>query len=304
MNRNPLILTIGFLIGIIVILLLFTFQVRQSEVAVVTTFGKPTRPISEPGLKGKLPWPIQRVYKFDQRIQNFEDRPSEGLTRDGFNLFTSVYVGWKITDVTNFFPTFAGFPEPIQEAEKRLEPLLGQAKISIFGKHPLSDIVSATDNGTNFVAIEKEILAFVQNQLRSQKYGIEIDFLGIKKLQIPESVTQDVFGQMTAERKRLADAFQFQGDAEAAKIKSDAERRAGEMLAKAESEATRIRGEGEATAAESLKVFNQNSDLAILIFQLNALESSLKEHSILVFDPNTPPFNLFRGVSPNLLNPK
>jgi regulator of protease activity HflC (stomatin/prohibitin superfamily) len=76
------------------------------------------------------------------------------------------------------------------------------------------------------------------------------------------------------------------------------------MLARAESEAIRIRGEGEAKAAESLKVFNQNPDLAVLIFQLNALESSLKEHSILVFDPNTPPFNLFRGVSTNLLNPK
>jgi membrane protease subunit HflC len=304
MNRNSLILTIGFLIGIIVILLLFTFQVRKSEVAVVTTFGKPTRPISEPGLKGKLPWPIQRVYKFDQRIQNFEDRPSEGLTQDGFNLFTSVYVGWKITDVTNFFPTFAGYPEPIQEAEKRLEPLLGQAKSGVFGKHPLADIVSATDNGTNFMAIEKEILAAVQTRLRSQHFGIEIDFLGIKRLQIPESVTQNVFERMTSERKVLADRFQYEGEAEAAKIKSEAERKAGEMLAKAESEATRIRGEGEATAAESLKVFNQNPELAILIFQLNALESSLREHSILVFDPNTPPFNLFRGVSPNLLNPK
>jgi membrane protease subunit HflC len=304
MNRNPLILIIGFLIGIIVILLLFTFQVRKSEVAVVTTFGKPTRPITEPGLKFKGPWPIQRVYKFDQRVQNFEDKQTEGLTRDGFNLITSVYVGWKITEVTNFFPTFAGYTEPIQEAERNLERLLSHAKSSVFGKHPLSDIVSASDNGTNFVAIENEILAAVQTDLRAQHYGIDIDFLGIKRLQIPESVTQNVFERMTSERKVLADRSQYEGESQAAIIKSEAERKAGEMLARAESEATRIRGEGEAKAAESLKVFNQNPDLAILIFQLNALESSLKEHSILVFDPNTPPFNLFRGVTPNLLNPK
>jgi len=304
MNRNPLILIIGALIGIIVLLLLFSFQVRKSEVAVVTTFGKPTSQYTEPGLKGKLPWPIQRVYKFDQRVQNFEDKQTEGLTRDGFNLIASVYVGWKITEVTNFFPTFAGYSEPIQEAEKGLERLLSHAKSAVFGKHPLSDIVSASDNGTNFIAIENEILAAVQTELRAQRYGIEIDFLGIKKLQIPESVTQNVFERMTSERKVLADRSQYEGEAEAAKIKSDAERKAGEMLARAESEATRIRGEGEAKAAESLKVFDQNSDLAILIFQLNALESSLKEHSILVFDPNTPPFNLFRGVSTNLLNPK
>jgi membrane protease subunit HflC len=304
MNRNPLILIIGCLIGVIVILLLFTFQVRKSEVAVVTTFGKPTRPITDPGLKIKGPWPIQRVYKFDQRVQNFEDQQTEGLTRDGFNLITSIYVGWKITEVTNFFPTFAGYIDPIQEAEKTLKPLLSHAKSAVFGKHPLSDIVSANDNGTNYISIENEILAAVQTELRARRYGIEIDFLGIKKLQIPESVTQNVFERMTSERKVLADRFQYEGEAEAAKIKSEAERKAGEMLARAESEAIRIRGEGEAKAAESLKVFNQNPDLAILIFQLNALESSLKEHSILVFDPNTPPFNLFRGVSTNLLNPK
>jgi membrane protease subunit HflC len=304
MNRNPLILVIGLLIGSIVILLLFTFQVRKSEVAVVTTFGQPKDQITEPGLKIKGPWPIQKVYKFDQRVQNFEDKPTEGLTRDGFNLITSVYVGWKITEVTNFFPTFAGYSDPIREAERNLERLLGHAKSAVFGRHPLSDIVSATDNGTNFIAIENEILTAVQSELKAQKYGIQIDFLGIKKLELPESVTQNVFERMTSERKVLADRFQYEGEAEAAKIKSEAERKAGEMLAKAESEATRIRGEGEAKAAESLAVFQQNPELANLIFQLNALESSLKEHSILVFDPTTPPFNLFRGVSPNLLNPK
>src|ERR1051326_624904 len=154
MNRNPLILIIGLLIAVIVCLLLFTFQVRKSEVAVVTTFGRPTSQFTEPGLKGKLPWPIQRVYKFDQRVQNFEDQQTEGLTRDGFNLITSIYVGWKITEVTNFFPTFAGYADPIQEAEKTIKPLLSHAKSAIFGKHPLSDIVSATDNGTNYMGIE------------------------------------------------------------------------------------------------------------------------------------------------------
>src|SRR5438309_11740053 len=97
MKRTPITLVIGALLLIVAALLLFTFQVRKSEVAVVTTFGRPTRPITEPGPKLKMPWPIQRVYKFDQRVQNFEDTPAESLTRDSFNLITSVYVGWKIT---------------------------------------------------------------------------------------------------------------------------------------------------------------------------------------------------------------
>ena len=81
----------------------------------------------------------------------------------------------------------------------------------------------------------------------------------------------------------------------------EADRKAAEMLANAESEATRIRGEGEAEAAKSLTVFKQNPELANFIFRLNALENSLKERSILVFDQHTPPFDLFRGASTNLL---
>ena len=158
MKRNPLTLVIGLLLILIFGLLLFTFQVRTTEVAVVTTFGKPTRPITEPNLYFKWPWPIQKVWSFDRRVQNFEDRLTEGLTRDSFNLLTSVYVGWKVSDPTAFFPRFAGSANPIAAAEALLDQWLGNAKTAVVGKHPLSDFVSTSDNGASFVAIEKEIL--------------------------------------------------------------------------------------------------------------------------------------------------
>jgi len=295
-------LVIGLLLIIIFGLLLFVFQVRQSEVAVVTTFGKPTRPITQPGAYLKWPWPIQKVWWFDQRVQNFEDRLTEGLTRDSFNLLTSVYVGWKVSDPTAFFPRFAGSANPIAAAETLLDQWLGNAKTSIVGKHPLSDFVSTSDNGTNFVAIEAEILAAIQSQIRANNFGLEIEFLGIKRLLLPESVTQSVFERMTSERKVLADRFQYEGEAEAQRIRSDAERKAAELLASAEGQATEIKGKGEAEAAKSLKVFQQNPELASFIFRLSALEGSLKERSILIFDQHTPPFDLFRGASTNLLN--
>ena len=49
MKRNTLTLVIGAVLILIFALLLFTFQVRKSEVAVVTTFGKPTRNVTAPG---------------------------------------------------------------------------------------------------------------------------------------------------------------------------------------------------------------------------------------------------------------
>jgi membrane protease subunit HflC len=301
MKRNPLTLIIALLLILIFGFLLFSFQVRTTDVAVVTTFGSPTRPITEPGLYVKAPWPIQKVWTFDRRVQNFEDRLTEGLTSDSFNLLTSVYVGWRVSDPTAFFPRFAGSANPISAAETLLDQWLGNAKTAVVGKHPLSDFVSTSDNGAAFVAIEKEILEGIQSQIRTNNLGLQVEFLGIKRLQLPESVSQSVFDRMTSERKVLADRFQYEGEAEAQRIRSDAERKAAELLANAESQATRIKGIGEAEAAKSLAVFQRNPDLASFIFRLNALESSLKERSVLIFDQQTPPFDLFRGASTNLL---
>ena len=130
---------------------------------------------------------------------------------------------------------------------------------------------------------------------------MEIEFLGLKRLQLPENVTQSVFERMTSERKVLADRFQYEGEAEAQIIRSGADLKAAKVLANAEAQATEIKGKGEAEAAKSLAVFQQNPELASFIFRLSALEG-LKEHSILIFDQHTPPYDLFRGVSTNLLN--
>ncbi len=302
MKRNPLTLIIGLVLILIFGFLLFTFQVRTTEVAVVTTFGKPTRPITEPNLYFKWPWPIQKVWTFDRRVQNFEDRLTEGLTRDSFNLLTSVYVGWKVADPTAFFPRFAGSANPIAAAEALLDQGLGNAKTAVVGRHPLADFVSTSDQGAAFLAIEDEILETIRSQIRTNNLGLQVEFLGLKRLQLPDSVSQAVFDRMTSERKVLADGFQYEGEAEAQRIRSEAERKAAELLANAEAQATEIKGKGEAEAAKSLAVFQQNPGLASFIFRLNALEGSLKERSVLIFDQRTPPFDLFSGASTNLLS--
>lgn len=300
MKRNFLAIAVGGLLALIVCLLLFVFQVRKSEVVVVTTFGKPTRDISEPGPHFRLPWPIENVHRFDQRVQNFEDRFSKGLTADSFNLLSSVYVGWKITDPKAFFPKFTGSSEPIAEAERALDRMLGNAKAAVIAKHPLADFLAPVGEGNQFAIIEKQILDIIQAQVQANNYGLKIEFLGIKKLGLPENVTQQVFERMQSERKVLADKSQAEGEAEAQKIRSEADTKAAQLLANADGEATQIRGKGEAEAAKSLGAFQKNPELANFIFRLTALEGSLKDRSILIFDQHTPPFDLFLGVSTNL----
>src|SRR5262245_1560199 len=119
MKRNSLTLTVGLLLVIIFGLWLCAFQVRTTEVAVVTRFGKPVRPETDPGLYFKWPPPIERVYKFDKRVQNFEDKFTENLTADNNGLLTSVFIGWRITEPQLFFPKFPG--GSVAEAQRNLE---------------------------------------------------------------------------------------------------------------------------------------------------------------------------------------
>src|SRR5471032_2147679 len=174
MKRNLLTVVIGAVLVVIFALLLFVFQVRQSEVAVVTTFGKPVRDLTEPGAYFKWPWPIQKVYKFDQRVQNFEDKFSENLTADNNNLLTSVYVGWKISDAAAFFPKFAGGSVPA--AQRMLESMLRSAKSAVIGKHALSEFVNANPQDLKFDAIENEIEQDVVARLSTNDCGITIEF--------------------------------------------------------------------------------------------------------------------------------
>ena len=81
MKRSPLTLAIAFVLIVIFGLLLFTFQVRKSEVAVVTLFGKIVREKTDPGLGLQWPWPIEKVYKLDQKIQNFKASSSKSSWR-------------------------------------------------------------------------------------------------------------------------------------------------------------------------------------------------------------------------------
>jgi modulator of FtsH protease HflC len=297
MKRNLLTVVIGAVLVVIFALLLFVFQVRQSEVAVVTTFGKPVRDLTEPGAYFKWPWPIQKVYKFDQRVQNFEDKFSENLTADNNNLLTSVYVGWKISDAAAFFPKFAGGSVPA--AQRMLESMLRSAKSAVIGKHPLSQFVNANPQDLKFDAIETEIEQSVQAELRTNQCGMEIEFLGIKKLGLPESITQTVFARMTSERTVLISKLQYAGEAEAQKIRSAADRQAAETIANADAAATRIRGEGEAEAAKTLPIFQQNPELANFLLRITALQQSLNQRATLIFDERTPPFDLFQHMPTN-----
>lgn len=293
MKRTPITIITGALLALIFLLVLFAFQVRESQVAVVTRFGKYVGTRESPGLYFRMPYPINKVYKFDSRIHNFERKFETTTTSDAKNLMITVFVGWKIADPQIFLERFNN--GDVNLAEQNLENLVRDTKNSVVGRHPFDHFISPDPNQLKFDDIEQEMLDAIK-PVAEQKYGIDIALLGIKQLGLPESITTKVFDRMRAERQREVMRFTGEGASEALRIRSEADREREYILAKARAEATEIMGQAEAEAAQYYAVFEQNPDLAIFLFNLKALETSLTNRTTLILDQQTPPFNLFRNT--------
>jgi membrane protease subunit HflC len=301
--KKALNITVGILLVIIFGLWLFVFQVRRSEIALVTTFGNPTRILTNAGPYLKWPWPIQRVYTFDQRIQNFQDQLTETQTADGKLLVATVYVGWQITDPRAFYQGFASrlLSDPerasIASAQKILEGVVRNSASSVIGSNQFSDFISTDASQFKMEAIEGEMLAGVEAAVTTNDYGIEMRYLGIKKLELPESSSQEVFKNMQSERAILVSKIQRDGDTAAAKIRTDANSYSAALLADAEAQSKRIRGEAEAEVSRYYTIFDQNPELAEFILKLDALKTSLGKNATLVFDSHTQPFDLLQSTN-------
>ena len=159
MKRNALTLVVGVILLAIFFLLLFTFQVRQTEMVVVTTFDRPSeKPIDEPGLYFKWPFPIQNVYRFDKRVHTFEDAFEQMLTRDGNNILANVFVGWSIDDPIAFFNSF---PQGGTDAEERAE-----------AAEPALKSIVRKDNGDNWREYRHGYWCAMQEPLDAERLAV------------------------------------------------------------------------------------------------------------------------------------
>ncbi len=289
--KNVAITILVVLIVAVLGLYLVSFQVREIESGLVTTFGKPTRPITEPGWYFKWPAPIQRVYKFDSRMRVFEAEMGETTTKGAIPIIVNTYVVWKIAEPLKFFNSVG----TIKDAESKLRNQLGDTQNKVIGGHYFSEFVNSDPEKIKFEQIQGEMLADLQDAVRDH-YGVEIRTVGIKQLKINDDVTKDVFERMRAERTRRTQAIIAQGNAESMKIKTDADSKKTELLAAAEARAKAIKGEGDAEAAKYYKMLEADPELAMFLRDVEALKKILQERSTIVLSADTEPFKLLKQM--------
>lgn len=294
-------LLLGALVTAIFLAVLFAFEVKQTEFALVMTFGRPrvetvggkvqTR-IYEPGLHWKWPYPIDRVWKHDNRLSCYEltkGQTEQIPTADHRQVVVTTFVLWKIGDPERFLKSLS----TTELAEEKLDDIVRNSRSVVLARHNLSELINTDKEKVKITEIEDEIRDDLR-EVALTKYGIDVQYVGFKHIGFPQEVSLKVFDRMRAERKRRSDKSRWEGKRDAQRIMADADLERSRILAEAEAAGKTIRAEADRIAAGYYAAFQKNPELAAYLLKLEALRKTLSKKTVLVLDTNTPPYDLLR----------
>lgn len=289
-RQNRVTLLVAGVVALVLLLRMVIYEVEESEVAVLLTFGEPTAEDPTPGPSLKWPWPIQQVRTHDSRLRVYRTPLEETITKDSQTVLVGSFVLWRISSASQFEK---GLRE-VASAEMTLLSTLRSAQKNAVGKLEFHQLVNADPALLRYAEAEQEMLAAMRRELDGR--GIEVALVGIRRLGLPENVTDAVFARMREERQALAARVLAEGRAEAGRIRAEAEGRKTALLSAAQAEARRTLAAAEKEIAGHYAVFEEDPELAVFLKKLEALRALLDQRTTIVFDTQ-PPFDLLHESS-------
>ena len=286
MMNNRLGIALAGALAVMLLASMSLFTVDQRERAIVFQLGEVKEVITKPGLHFK--WPlIQNVRYFDARILTLDTPDAERyITSEKKNLLVDSFVKWQITDVRQYYISIGDEAQ----AQTRISQTVNATLREEFGKHTVHEVVSEDRN---------EIMKTVRERANqdAKKIGVEIIDVRLKRVDLPQEVSESVYKRMDAERKSVANQLRSEGSAAAERIRAEADKEREVIIANAYKDAQRVKGEGDAKAAAAYaQAFGQNPEFYAFYRSLEAYRSSFNNRSdVLVLEPNSDFFKYLKG---------
>jgi membrane protease subunit HflC len=284
-NRLAPMLALVFALAVLTGMSVFT--VDQRERAIVFQLGEIMEVITEPGLHFK--WPlIQNVRMFDGRILTLDTPDTERfITSEKKNLLVDSFVKWRIEDVKQYYVSVSGDES---QAHNRLAQWVNSALREEFGKRTVHDVVSG-ERDKMMEAVREKVIE------DAKALGVLIVDVRLKRVELPQEVSESVFRRMDAERKAVASELRSQGSSDAEKIRAEADREREVIVAEAYKQAQRVKGEGDRKAsAIYAQAFNENPEFYAFYRSMEAYRAGFSKRSdVMVMDPNSEFFRYFKN---------
>ena len=279
-------------VAVVVILLGLSsvFVVREGHSALVLQFGRLVHTDYQPGLHFKLPV-LQQVIHFDKRILSLEAPPERYFTSEKKSVNVDFYVKWRIADNAAYYRATGG--DQLQAAQ-RLTPIVKDALRFEFNARTLPDLISGG---------RKDITERVRAQTDAsarKNLGIAVVDVRIKRIDLPNEVSESVYKRMRAERLQLANELRYTGQESATRIKADADRQAQVLEADANRDAAKVKGEGDAKAAGIYAdSYSKDPEFYAFYRSLAAYRASLETgNGVLILKPDSPFLHYFDNPAP------
>lgn len=279
-------LIVGAIFLAIVAASLSLFTVDQRDSAIVLQLGEVKKVVTEPGLHGKIPL-IQNVRYYDMRLLTLDTPDAElFITKEKKNLLVDSFVMWRIGDVKQYYVSVRGDQA---FAQTRLSQTVNDALREEIGKRTVHDVVSGERDKIMQIVREK-----VEDD--AKKIGVLIVDVRLKRVELPQGVSEAVYRRMEAERKSVAADLRAQGSSEAERIRAEADRDREVIIAEAYREAQRVKGEGDAKAAAIYnKAFSENAEFYAFYRSLDAYRATFRSRSdVMIVDPSSEFFRYLR----------
>ncbi|MBT3196319.1 MAG: protease modulator HflC [Gammaproteobacteria bacterium] len=270
----------------LVVLSMSAFIVDERELAIKFRLGKIAEVDYPPGLHFQIPL-VNNVRKFDKRIQTLDADPERYLTLEKKNVQVDSFVKWRIGNVETFFKSVGG---DIWVANQRLSQVVKDGLRGEFGKRSVQEVISGERD--EIMAAITEIAA-----RQAMDFGIDVVDVRIKRVDLPQEVSNSVFRRMEAERDRIAKEFRSEGHEAAERIRAEADRQRTVIVAEATKKSEEMRGEGDAKASETYaNAYGKNPEFYAFYRSLSAYETTFQNQGdLLVLEPDSEFFQYFNG---------
>jgi membrane protease subunit HflC len=275
------------LIALLVVLSASMFTVDQRQNALVFQLGEVVSVKTKPGLYFKLPL-VQNVRYFDTRILTMDSAdPERFITSEKKNVLVDSFIKWRVIDARQFYVSVGGDE---RRAQIRLNQTVNDGLRAEFGKRTINAVVSGS---------REEIMSIIRAKADqdARTIGVQVVDVRIKRVDLPEAVSENVYRRMEAERKQVANELRSTGAAEAEKIRADADKQKDVIVAEAYRDAQGVKGEGDAKAASVYAAsYGKNAEFYAFYRSMQAYRESFASKSdVMVLDPSADFFKYMKN---------
>ena len=277
MSRSNLLGTLLFL-GFIV-LSNSVYVISETQRGVLLKFGEVVKSDLEPGLHFKTPF-VNSVRKFDGRILTVDSTPERFFTQEQKQLIVDSYAKFRVVDTSKYYTATSG--EEFRAAALLSQRINDDLRNQVAGR-TVQEVVSG-ERDQLMEAVKARL-----NETVLAELGIEVIDVRVKKIDLPNEVSQSVYRRMNAEREKEARELRSEGKEIAEGMRAEADRKVTVIEAEAVRDAEIIRGDGDATATRIYAdSFNRDPEFYAFTRSLNAYQQTFSTGSdIMLLQPDS-----------------